>query len=937
MSLRVKVEFVLFVVLGSVVFLGFAIQNFLLLPRLNPMEEGIAERDMERVIEAIRTQEILLDEFAGNWATKSELAQFLIDRNAEYLDSEFTLERMQEENLSLVYLLDARGSVITGNAIDKDSGRSVLIQEFSADDWSSGHMLFPEDEPGSAIKGVIATNAGPMLVSSHPILQQNTSGQILGRLVVGRDLDARALGRGAMGLRIMSATDPNLSQGERVVMQGLVAGNLRPVSQVTKEIFRVYAVYPDIEGQPALLLRSEVYRNVLSKAYQALLDGLLAQFGIGLVALVILIVSFRRTIMNPLTKLTTHATEIGERGDLSARLGMQRVDEIGVLANEFDSMVEQLEEDMESQKQAEEALRKSEERYALAVEGANDGLWDWDLVAENVHFSARWKSMLGYEEDEIGDRIGEWFDRIHPDDLEQVQSAMDAHLKGQSDHFETELRIRHKGDEYLWVLCRGIAVRDADGVPTRMAGSQSDITLRKIFEEQLRHQALHDSLTNLPNRVLLLDRITQAIRHMDRDEDYMFALLFLDLDRFKVINDSLGHTIGDLLITAIGEKLQACLRGIDALVRETETVGRFGGDKFIILLDNIKDSMAATLVADRIQTVLKKPIEIEGHEIFTSVSIGVVVSEKGYKTPEEVVRNADAAMYRAKARGRARFEIFNADMHSKAMERLQLENDLRRAIENQEFVVYYQPVVSLKDGAVTGFEALVRWQHPERGLIPPIDFIPIAEETRMILSIGAWVMQEACKQTRAWQIELPQARDIHIAVNLSAPEFAQPGLVTAIEKALVNSGLAPNCLNIEITETAMMENMDAVTHTLAKLRNMDIKISIDDFGTGYSSLSYLHRFPTDILKIDQVFIRDMHGNRENTQIVNTIILLAHALEMEVIAEGIEEEDQLVILREFGCELGQGFLFSRPVDVEQATKILESQELPQPSPESVFVS
>jgi len=928
MSLRVKVECILFIILGLVVGVGFGIQRFLIIPRLNPLEERIAEKDMKRSVGTIRAQDTLLDEFAGKWATKPDLVQFMQDRNAEYRASELGTERLIEEKLSLVYLLDGDGAVIWGGAIDVITDKEIRIEEFPGQKWPPWHLLLARDDPHTSISGVLLTGAGPMLVSSHPVISPESAGMLLGRLVVGRKLDRSflesAYGPSGTGLKIWAVTDPGLTQEQRAVLDGLIAGSLRPVIQITKDIFRVYATYPDIQGTPALLLSSVIYRNVLSKAYDAMHVGLLAQVAIGLTALVLLIVLFRRTVMNPLSRLTTHTTNIAKSNDLSARLGMVRHDEIGVLANEFDRMVEQLELDMERQKQAEEALRESEERYALAVQGANDGLWDWDLVADRIDFTPRWKSMIGYQEEEIGDQPSEWFDRIHPEELEEVRSALDAHIGGQTAHFESEHRIRHKGNEHLWVLCRGIAVRDDKGTATRMAGSQSDITVRKIFEEQLSRQALYDSLTGLPNRALLFDRLTHAIKHIERNPDYLFAVLFLDLDRFKVINESLGHAVGDLLLVAVAEKLQACLRKVDTVARGAETVARFGGDEFVILLDNINDVVGATVIAERIQAVFDKPFEIEGNEIFTSASIGIVVSEKGYKAPEELVRNADTAMYRAKARGTACFEVFDADMHSRAMERMEIENDLRRAIDNQEFVVYYQPIVSLENGTIKAFEALVRWQHPRRGLVSPVDFIPIAEETGMILPIGDWVLREACRQTRAWQIKVPHAQEVQISVNLAAKEVAKPGLVAAIEQALGNTGLDPRHLKLEITESAIMESMDVVTNALGKLRDMNIQVSIDDFGTGYSSLGYLHRLPANCLKIDRAFIRDMEGNGESTQIVNTIILLAHALQMTVVAEGIEDEEQLRRLRELGCEFGQGYLFSPPVDAEAGTELLESE-------------
>ncbi|MCF6286880.1 MAG: EAL domain-containing protein, partial [Candidatus Hydrogenedentes bacterium] len=527
------------------------------------------------------------------------------------------------------------------------------------------------------------------------------------------------------------------------------------------------------------------------------------------------------------------------------------------------------------------------------------------------------------EPSELENTPSEWLDRIHADDKENVLAALDAHRQGKTAHFESEHRVRHKGGDYIWVLCRGLAIMDEAGNPARMAGSQTDITLRKLFEEQLRHQALHDSLTSLPNRALFLDRVQQAIKTSERDEESRFAVMFLDLDRFKVLNDGLGHVVGDMLLNMFAQKLQDILRAVDTVCRHGGTLARFGGDEFVMLLDNISGVGDATLVAGRIERVLKEPFLIEGNEVFTSASIGIAMSGPGYTNAEELIRNADTAMYRAKAQGKACFEIFDSDMHSKAIERLQLENDLRRAIERDEFCLFYQPIVSLETGRIIAFEALVRWEHPERGMVSPIDFIPIAEETGMILPIGEKVLQESCRQLKAWQDTLPSYRELRISVNLSVKEFSKPNLIGSIVDALTAVNLDPQFLKLEITESALMESVDLVTRILRQIRDMNIQLSIDDFGTGYSSLSYLHRFPMNTLKVDQAFIRDMMTSKESGQIVKTVILLAEALSMSTIAEGIEAEEQALILRDLKCEAGQGYFFAKPLPSAEATALLES--------------
>lgn len=437
-------------------------------------------------------------------------------------------------------------------------------------------------------------------------------------------------------------------------------------------------------------------------------------------------------------------------------------------------------------------------------------------------------------------------------------------------------------------------------------------------KDHFRHAAFHDQLTNLPNRALLTEHIKLAIeRPRSRDEQF-FALLFLDLDRFKNINDSLGHIAGDQLLVATARCLEDCMRPMD-------TVARLGGDEFAILLDGLESVDEAILVAERIQQALTRPFILNGHEVFVTTSIGITLSNTGYEDPENVLRDADTAMYRAKESGKARFEVFDFSMHSHAVALLQLENDLRRAIERREFQVYYQPIINLETDEVAGFEALVRWYHPERGLVPPDQFISIAEETGLIVEIGNMVLRQSCRQLREWQSR-PGFKSLTVAVNLSAKQFAQPNLVDQVKEILLETGLDAQYLKLEITETVVMENAEVARTMLGQLCALGVQLSIDDFGTGYSSLSYLHRFPVKTLKIDRSFIGRMGANGENSEVVKTINTLANNLGMSVVAEGIETDDQLALLKAMGCGFGQGYLFARPLMVEAATLFVQEHQV-----------
>jgi diguanylate cyclase (GGDEF)-like protein/PAS domain S-box-containing protein len=557
-----------------------------------------------------------------------------------------------------------------------------------------------------------------------------------------------------------------------------------------------------------------------------------------------------------------------------------------------------------------EALRESEERYAVAARGGNDGLWDWNLKTGRVYYSPRWKAMLGYADVELGDDPDEWLGRVHPEDQPDVREHLAAHLDGASPHFENEHRVRHKSGEYLFVLSRGLVVRDGRGENVRLAGSQTDITLRKQTEAQILHDALHDPLTGLPNRTLFLDRLGQALARRHRREDYRFAVLFLDLDRFKLVNDSLGHPAGDELLVGLAKRLSGCLRSED-------TVARLGGDEFALLLDDIGDARAAARMAERIREELRQPFNLGGHEVFSTASIGITFDPESDRRPEDLLRDADTALYRAKALGRDRHELFDEAMHSRAVAILKLETDLRHALERNELGLVYQPIVALQTGGTVGFEALVRWSHPERGLLFPDEFIPLAEETGLIVPLGQWVLREACGAARSWQEAARGGPPCFVSVNLSVREFSRADLVERVRKVLGEFGIPPSSLRLEITESLIMDDPEAAVARCRGLRELGVGIDIDDFGTGYSSLSYLRRFPVDALKIDRSFVSRMDEHTEDLEIVRAIVSLATTLHIGTVAEGVETPEQAEKLRSLGCELGQGYLFARPLAREEA--------------------
>lgn len=558
--------------------------------------------------------------------------------------------------------------------------------------------------------------------------------------------------------------------------------------------------------------------------------------------------------------------------------------------------------------------RAAEERYALAARGANDGLWDWDLENDWVYFSPRWKEMLGYAESQIRSGPSEWLERLHPDDRASFEAKLDAHLAGSTDHFECEYRLLHRDGGYRWMLGRGLLVADEEERPVRFAGSQTDVTERKRAEERLQHDAMHDSLTGLPNRGLLVDRLGVLIRSLESGCENTLALLFLDLDRFRHVTSNLGHAAGDLLLVEVARRLSALLP------RSCDTVAHLGKGEFAIVLGGAQNPRAALRFAEYLQEALAASFALgEREEAFITVSIGIVMTASDDTRPEQLLRNAEAAAHRAKALGVGRCEIYDAARHARAIALFQLETDLRRALTRRELHVYYQPIASLETGQIVGFEALARWHHPKHGLVLPEMFVNIAEETGLICPLGLFVLRESCRQLAGWRARHPAHRPLTVSVNVSHAQLADPVFVESVSGALEDCGLEARALRLEVTESAIGYDVELAVEVLARLRALGVKVHVDDFGTGHSSLDSLHRLPVDALKIDRSFLQESNGDK--AEIVRTVVALAHNLGLDVIAEGVETHPQLAYLRSLGCDFGQGWLFSRPLVSDVAEEML----------------
>ncbi|MGV8967745.1 MAG: EAL domain-containing protein [Cellulomonas sp.] len=558
----------------------------------------------------------------------------------------------------------------------------------------------------------------------------------------------------------------------------------------------------------------------------------------------------------------------------------------------------------------EASMRASEERYALAARATNDGLWEWDARSRHVFLSDRCCTLLGLAPDPAGDRLAEWRELVHPDDLAEMRRGMRTTAIGQDESVESEYRVRTADGSYRWMLSRALGVRagaTGGGPVERIVGSLSDIHDRRSLEDKLREHATIDAVTGLPNRRLFLDRLGKAVERWQRDRE-PFAVLFLDLDGFKVVNDSLGHQMGDRLLIAVGARIQRELRSVD-------TGARFGGDEFAILLNDVPPA-GVLAVAQRVQAALLEVINLDGNEFAIQASLGVATSAIAYTSAEDVLRDADTAMYHAKATERGTVSFFDAAMHAHAVHQLRLHAEIRRGLEESQFEVHYQPIVNLSTGRTDRFEALVRWQHPERGLLLPEDFLPLMDEAGLIVRLGHWIIDEVCRQLAQWGPGV-----VNVAVNVSDREFWHPDLLPQIQRSLARYDIAADRLTLEITEGVIMRRPEVARRLLGAMHDAGLRLHIDDFGTGYSSLDSLHRFPVDAFKIDRSFIRGLTTGDRKSELVRVIVAMGKALGLAVVAEGVETADQLTFLQQIGCSTGQGFLFMPAVAGDRAPYLL----------------
>ncbi|MDQ3856170.1 MAG: EAL domain-containing protein, partial [Chloroflexota bacterium] len=559
-----------------------------------------------------------------------------------------------------------------------------------------------------------------------------------------------------------------------------------------------------------------------------------------------------------------------------------------------------------------EALRQSDERFQLVSRATNDAVWDCNLLTGELTWNQAVETVLGYSIDEVAPNVDWWDDKLHPDDRDRVRRDIQQVLRSGGRVWTSEHRFRRKDGTYAHFINRGYVIRNQQGKSVRMMGSMLDITERKQLESQLAHQAYHDPLTDLPNRTLFMSRLQRALQR-SLESGKPIAVLFFDLDRFKVVNDSLGHEVGDQLLVAVAGRLRSALRPID-------TVARMGGDEFTVLLEDVAGPADVAAVAERIAQALGSAFHVRGHQVWVSTSIGIRLSGAECTDPDALLRDADIAMYRAKSKGRARYEIYDPSIGGYVIQSLKLEADLWRAVSERELVVHFQPQLAVATRELVGFEGLVRWEHPERGLLPPADFMSIAAETGLSLPVGRLVLEAACTQGKEWQDLYPDRPPL-VSVNLSAGQLQHPRLASEVAGLLALTGLNPGSLVMEIAESVLMQDPELSSAALSALKALGIGLAIDDFGTGRSSLGHLHRFPVDLLKLAPSFIEGLGSNAEHLSVVEAVIGLAHILDLKVVAEGVETEAQWDQLRTLGCDVAQGYYFAPPLPAHEAEKML----------------
>ncbi len=968
-----------------------------------------------------------------DWAHWDDSYDYMVSHKQAYIDANYNNAVFDNLKINAVFIIDNQGNVLYQNGYDyvNDKHRDIPAQlNFEA----GNNSVFTKPTKAGNVSGLLWSSSGLMLVSATDILPSTTSASRRGVLIMMRLIDQAFIQQleslvGAK-INITQLSDIKNDAGNLKLTTELITAQMTnpngwAMHALSKNEVAGYTRLPTVYAGNDLLLRTVSDREIFELGKNSANLILWSTAAIALI-LIILSVLFDKLVVARLSKLSTSVNLINESADSAARVPtIVGNDELANLAQRINGMLSSLDDERR-------ALQDSEFRWKFALEGAGEGVWDWNVQTGAVEYSVLWKRMFGYIEGDILPTKAEWNKLLYPDDQAASTATMQAYLDGETQSYVAEYRVRRKDNQYLWILSRGmIASYSEDGKPLRMLGTHTDIsvrkraeldlriaatafesqeamfitdadlvilrvnnafsvmtgytaaeavgqnshllrsgkhddafyqamwhslkanyawqgeifnrrkngqiypewltitavkddksivshyvasftdiTLRKAAEAEISHFAFYDSLTCLPNRRLLLDRLGHSIATHERSHR-AGAILFLDLDHFKTLNDTLGHDMGDLLLKQVALRLQSC-------VRDCDTVARLGGDEFVIMLENLSEQALEAAsqtedVGEKIIATLSQPYQLANYEYRSTASIGAVIINDGAQSADEYLKQADIAMYQAKKAGRNTLRFFDPQMQANVNQQAEMERELYNALELKQLQLYYQVQVDIF-GHITGAEALLRWLHPERGLVSPLEFIPLAEESGLILPIGLWVLKTACIQLQAWQQD-PKMQDLEIAVNVSAKQLRQADFSEQVQALVKQYAIRPKKLKLELTESALLDNLENTIAIMHELNKIGITFSLDDFGTGYSSLQYLKKLPISQLKIDQSFVRDISTNVSDASIVRTIIAMANSLSLNVIAEGVETKEQKSRLEENGCKHFQGYLFSKPVPIE----------------------
>jgi diguanylate cyclase (GGDEF)-like protein/PAS domain S-box-containing protein len=898
MTLRSKTTLLAVLSVVVAVFVFYGVASSILSRGFRKLEEQQVTENLSRVQKALDRELESIAVSTADWGHWTELWSYARGDTPDWYDHNAGLSTLSSLQLNFLGIFDGSGKLLNGSGFDHTLQEEILFSQELLDYLKANPKLLSHSGSRDVKKCIVNLSGHTLLVASAPIVQSDFSGEIAGTVLFAKYIDDSLAERlkNQTQLELTFSRPENFAATEKHTYQALLTGKTFSFHVHEETQLEGHSLVMGADEQPALLLSVMMPRPIYSQA-QASGRQLLI---LAIFASIIFVVLFNTVVswglLRGFQRLKNSVQTVTRTQDAAARVTVRGEDEFAQLGATINTMLDALE-------QTQTKLRESEQRYALAVTGVNDGLWEWDIKNDTMFFSARWMQLLGYEAKEHQTNSQFWPEHTHPDDLVRVLPELVRHLKDSTPSYEGEYRMRHQDGSYRWVLVRGVSERDPlTGRAIRMAGSLTDITKRGVF----------DALTGLPNRQLLQEHLKHAHSYSRRHSDTPAAVLFIDLNRFKEINDSLGHAVGDQLLLEFAKRLQNTVRGEDK-------IARFGGDEFVVLMEGL-DEKAVTTVAERLSYETSRVYDIGGQQVFSSSSIGIVTNLQRYENTSDILRDADIAMYRSKSQ-KFPFVVFTDEMFRQVSEKQKLETDLRQALNKKEFFLVYQPVVELGSKRIVGFEALIRWQRGDK-LVSPLDFIPLAEETGLIVPIGTWVLEEASQQLKVWQQSL--GRDLYMTVNLSSRQLSQPNLVSTVAALLERTQLSANTLHLEITESVVIDNQQAAVTTLQALRNMGIRILMDDFGTGYSSLTYLTTLPIDRLKLDRSFASQLEKDNKIFEVVRTIITLAQTVNMSVIAEGIETASQADKLTELQCEFGQGYLFAKPQKPEAIEALLQQE-------------